>query len=60
MAGCNNYGEHASSYTWWEYDARGIELCKVCEACVDEKLAAYRQDVLTDPNYWADEPIEED
>lgn len=46
--------------SWWEYDARGIELCRVCEKCRKEKLAAYRPDVLSDPNYWADEPIEPD
>ena len=43
---------------WWEYDARGIPLCKVCDVCAEEKLKGYRPDVLTDPNYWHDEPIE--
>ena len=43
----------------WQYDARGIELCRACPACLKSKLARYRPDVLTDPNYWADEPIEE-
>jgi len=46
--------------TWWEYDARGIPLAKVCEHCVDAQLARYRPDVLSNPNYWADEPIEEE
>lgn len=45
--------------TWWEYDARGIELAKVCVKCVDSVLAKYRPEVLDNPNYWADEPIEE-
>jgi hypothetical protein len=44
--------------TWWEYDARGIELCKVCDACRAEKLAMYRPEVLRNPNYEADEDIE--
>jgi hypothetical protein len=44
----------------WEYDARGIPLCRVCVKCVEEKLAGFRPDVLTDPNYWTDEPVEED
>ena len=44
---------------WAEYDARGIFLCYVCDECVKEKLARYRPDVLSDPNYWHDEPIEE-
>ena len=50
--------EHTGDYTWWESDARGIPLCKVCDDCVDERLEGYRPDVLEDPSYWADEPIE--
>jgi len=46
--------------SWWESDARGIPLCRVCDRCRKEKLARYRPDVLTDSQYWADEPIEED
>ena len=45
---------------WWEYDARGIELCKVCDLCIEVKLAQYRPEVLTNSNYEANEPIEED
>jgi hypothetical protein len=43
-----------------EHDARGIFLCYVCDRCRREKLSHYRSDVLSDPNYWHDEPIEED
>jgi hypothetical protein len=50
--------DHVGEYTWWESDARGIPLCKVCDECVDDRLSQYRPDVLTDSNYWADEPIE--
>lgn len=46
--------------SWWEHDARGIPLCRVCSKCRKENLAKYRQDVLSDANYWSDEPIEED
>lgn len=46
--------------SWWEYDARGIPLARVCESCKQEKLSKYRKDVLDNPNYEADEPIEED
>lgn len=46
--------------SWWEHDARGIPLCRVCDKCRAEKLSHYRQDVLADPNYSADEAIEED
>lgn len=56
MAKCN----HTRDESWWEHDARGIPLARVCERCVDEVLAKYRPDVLTDPQYWADEVIEED
>jgi hypothetical protein len=42
------------------HDARGLFLCFVCDRCRKEKLARYRPDVLSDPNYWHDEPIEED
>ncbi len=38
--------EH-EDYSWWEYDARGIELCKVCEVCVEAALARYRPEILT-------------
>jgi len=44
----------------WQYDARGIELCRTCPACHDRKMARYRADVLTNSNYDADEAIEED
>lgn len=46
--------------SWWENDARGIPLCRVCPECQKEKLAQYRPEVLTDSNYYADEPIEEE
>jgi hypothetical protein len=45
--------------SFWQYDARGIELCRTCVDCHDSKMASYRPDVLTDSNYWHDEPIEE-
>lgn len=41
-----------------EYDARGIFLVYTCEKCSDKKLRKYRPEVLTDPNYECDEPIE--
>jgi hypothetical protein len=46
--------------SWWEYDARGIPVGRVCAACRKEKLGRFRSDVLSDPNYEADEPIEEE
>jgi len=53
------YCTHDNEDSWWEYDARSMPLCLVCEVCKVVKLSAYRGDVLTDPNYHADEPIEE-
>ena len=41
-------------------DARGIFLCFTCEKCEVEKFRRYRPDVLSDPNYGHDEPIDED
>jgi hypothetical protein len=59
MGKCN--GNHTKGDgSWWEYDARGIELCRVCDSCRKEKLSRYRPDVLSDSAYWADEAIEED
>ena len=42
------------------YDARGIYLCMTCYKCHIEKMAKWRPDVLTNPNYWHDEPLDED
>lgn len=43
---------------WMEYDARGIEIGFVCAQCRASKLSKFRPEVLTDPNYIADEDIE--
>ena len=50
---------HAGN-SWEEYDARGLYLARVCEHCVKHKLSKYRPEVLSNPNYWTHEPIEED
>ena len=42
------------------HDARGIPLCRTCSVCHQRKMAGYRPEVLTNPNYQADEPIEEE
>lgn len=44
----------------WQYDARGIEMFRSCAKCHARKVRGYRVDVLSDPNYAASEPIEED
>jgi hypothetical protein len=52
------YHQCERSESWEEYDARGIYLTRVCPKCQKEKLAGFRQEVLTDSQYEADEPIE--
>lgn len=48
--------------SWWENDARGIPLCRVCDECRKQKLSKYRPEILSgydqsdvnepiDPNY---------
>jgi hypothetical protein len=46
--------------SYWQHDARGIPLCRTCNECHQRKMAGYRRDVLRNPNYHADEPIEEE
>lgn len=46
--------------SWWEHDARGIPLARVCEECIEAKLEGFRKDVLTNPNYECNEEIEPD
>jgi len=41
-------------------DARGIYCCRVCDRCERAKMAEFRPDIFADPNYWTNEPIEED
>lgn len=36
--------------SWWEHDARGIPLCKVCRLCKKVKLSGYRPEILTGYN----------
>lgn len=42
---CINYS-WSTNHTWWEHDARGIPLCKVCEDCREDKLSRYRPEIL--------------
>jgi hypothetical protein len=45
----------------WQYDGRGIELCRTCKKCHTEKMQRYRPEIL---EYYTqadiDEPIEPD
>ena len=44
----NEYNENESG--WWVRDYQGIELCKVCADCEDEKLSHYRPCILNGYN----------
>jgi hypothetical protein len=48
---------HEGEKKWWLKDARGIECAPVCCRCVKSVKAKYRPEIFTNPNYWADEPI---
>lgn len=50
----------SGKYPKAQHDARGIFLCYTCDKCETKKLSGYRPEVLTDPDYWHYEPIEED
>lgn len=41
-------------------DARGIMVARVCDHCETSVRLKFRNEIFTDPNYWADERIEED
>jgi len=54
-------GNESATTSWWEHDAQGIPLCRVCSRCRREKLAKYRPEILTGYTQAdVDEPIEED
>lgn len=56
---CQFHTKHDGS--WWEHDAQGIPLCRVCCECVDAKLSKYRPEILTGYDQSdVDEPIEAD
>lgn len=44
----------------WQYDARGIELFRTCEDCHDRKMKSVHPDVLSNPNYYVDENIDDE
>jgi len=45
--------------SWWESDARGIPLVKVCDRCRAHKLSRYRPEILSGYDQSdVDEPIE--
>ena len=54
------YCQHEGEYSWWEHDAQGIPLARVCDHCIAAKLAGYRPEILSGYTQAdVDEPIEE-
>lgn len=41
-------------------DARGISIGYVCNRCEKQRMAQYRPEIFTDPNYECDEDIDGD
>lgn len=56
-----NHPHTKNDGSWWENDARGIPLCRVCDECRAAKLSRYRPEILSgyDQND-VNEPIEEE
>jgi hypothetical protein len=50
----------SKKYPEANYDARGIFMFYACGVCEKKKLAGYREEVLTDPNYETTEDVEEE
>lgn len=51
----------SGKWSYWQYDGRGIALCRTCEDCHNAKMSRYRPEILA---YYTqadvDEPIEGD
>ncbi len=51
--------DHTRAESWWEYDAQGCALARVCDKCKAAALARYRPCILTGYDQSdVDEPIE--
>lgn len=49
----------APNESWWEKDAKGIPLARVCTQCKRAKLAGFRPEILSGYTQAdVDEPIE--
>lgn len=54
---CREAGEDS----WWENDAQGIPLCRVCAICREAKLSCYRRCILEGYTQAdVNEPIEDE
>jgi hypothetical protein len=50
--------EDTDVVTWPLFDARGIYVARVCNACEATVRASYRPEIFSDPSYEADEEID--
>lgn len=55
----SKWHEHDRASRHALHDARGIFLTYVCDECEARKRREFRVDVFHDPQYWADEPIDD-
>lgn len=53
LDGIENHHHTKNDGSWWEYDAAGIPLTRVCEKCRVHKLARYNPAIFTDGGYAA-------
>lgn len=57
--GTKNFMHTKGDGSWWENDAQGIPLQRVCATCKSAKLSGYRPEILTGYTQAdVDEPIE--
>ena len=42
------------------FDARGIYVARVCDECEPKVRKKYRTEIFTNPNYYAEEPIDDE
>lgn len=55
---CTN-NKSSEKDSWWENDAQGIPLARVCEDCINAKLKGFRTEILTGyTQNDVDEPID--
>ena len=54
-------GRPSAEPSWWLKDCHGIELCRLCPACKEEKKRGYRPEVFSGYSQdEIDERIEEE
>jgi len=53
-------GKHSKGDgSWWLYDARRIEVGRVCDNCSEHVKSQFRPEIFEDANYETTEDIEE-